>query len=188
MMQRLGHLLRRGIVRSWLLSRFWYRLHGLRIEGQPDDHLWYFAYGANMDNSTFRDKRGMRPLECRAGRVRGYRLRFNLEGRPIGKAAPANIYADASGEVWGVLYRITCRDLLRLDLVERIPGQTYRHLWTDAEDGEGRPVRVITYIAEGRERDGSPSLRYLTLLRGGARAHGLPEHWIQFLDGVRHAE
>jgi gamma-glutamylcyclotransferase len=46
----------------------------------------------------------------------------------------------------------------------------------------------VTYIAEGREVDGKPSLRYLALLREGARAHRLPEHWIRFLDSVRHAE
>jgi hypothetical protein len=34
----------------------------------------------------------------------------------------------------------------------------------------------------------NPSLRYLTLLREGARAHGLPEHWLRFLDDVKHAQ
>jgi hypothetical protein len=46
----------------------------------------------------------------------------------------------------------------------------------------------VTYIARGKETDGNPSLRYLTLLREGARAHGLPEHWVRFLESVNHAE
>jgi len=33
---------------------------------------------------------------------------------------------------------------------------------------------------------GNPSLRYLTLLREGARAHELPEHWIRYLESVEH--
>ena len=37
---------------------------------------------------------GMQPIEWQPGRVSGYRLRFNLEGRPKGKAAPANISPD----------------------------------------------------------------------------------------------
>jgi gamma-glutamylcyclotransferase len=57
-----------------------------------------------------------------------------------------------------------------------------------AEDAEGCPLSVIAYIAQGKEADGDPSLRYLTLLREGARAKGLPGHWLQFLDGIRHAE
>jgi gamma-glutamylcyclotransferase len=185
MMGRVGSLLRRAVARSWLLSRFWYRLYGVRLEGRPDDHVWYFAYGANMNDTAFREQRGMCPLDSRAGRLPGYRLRFNLEGRPAGKAAPANISEDANGEVWGVLHKLTRRDLLRLDLTER---WVYRHLWADAEDRDGRPLRIVTYMARGKEKDGDPSLRYLTLIRDGAHAHGLPEHWIAFLDSVKHAE
>jgi len=176
------------IARSWLLSRAHYRLRGLKLVGRPGDDVWYFAYGANMHDSAFRDRRGMRPLESRPGCVRGYRLRFNLEGRPKGKAAPANICPDANAEVWGVLYRITRAGLLHLDSTEGMPGRRYRHLWIDAADIDGKPLRVVTYVAEGLEADGTPSLRYLTLLRDGARAHGLPEHWLRFLDQVKHAQ
>jgi gamma-glutamylcyclotransferase len=50
-----------------------------------------------------------------------------------------------------------------------------------------QPVSGDDYIANGKEVDGRPSLRYLTLLRDGARAHGLPEHYIRFLDNVEEA-
>ena len=64
-----------------------------------------------MHDSAFRGRRMMRALEWRVGRVRGYRLRFYLEGRPKGKAAPAKLASDALAEVWGVLYRITLQKL-----------------------------------------------------------------------------
>jgi hypothetical protein len=88
-MKRVGGLLRRAVARPWLLSRLWYRLFRLHLEGRPEDHVWYFANGANMNDTAFRERRGMCALESRAGRLRGYRLRFNVEGRPIGKAAAA---------------------------------------------------------------------------------------------------
>lgn len=188
MMRALWQALRRRIARSWTLSKLWYRLRGLRLEGRPDEDVWYFAYGANMHDSAFRERRGMHPLEWRAGRVRGYRLRFNLEGRPKGKAAPANLFPDPQAEVWGVLYRITRRDLVHLDSTEGVPGPRYRHLWVNAEDSDGRPLNAVTFIADGNEVDGNPSFRYLTLLREGARAHGLPEHHLRFLESIRHAE
>jgi hypothetical protein len=78
------------LARSWWLSWCLYRLHGLPLVGPPEEEVWYFAYGTNMHDSAFRGWRGMRPLDWRPGRVRGFRLRFNLEGRPRGKAAPAN--------------------------------------------------------------------------------------------------
>jgi cation transport regulator ChaC len=184
----LQRVLRRGAALSWWRSKLWYRLYGLRIEGLPKDEVWYFAFGANMHDSAFRERRQMRPLEWRPGRIQGYRLRFNLEGRPKGRAAPANIVHDPAAEVWGVLYKITRKDLLWLDCTEGVPGPRYRQLWTEAEDREGRRMRCVTYIAEGKEADGRPSLRYIMLLREGARAHGLPEHWVRFLESVKHAE
>ena len=115
-------------------------------------------------------------------------LRFNLEGRPRGKAAPANVFPDPQEEVWGVLYKLTRRDLVRLDATEGIPWSLYRPLWLDAEDINGRPLQAMTYIAHGKEVDGRPSLRYITLLRDGARTHGLPEHYIRFLERVEAAQ
>jgi cation transport regulator ChaC len=175
---------RRLIARSWLLSRCYYPLRGARLRGRPTDEIWYFAYGANMHDGTFRGRRGIRPLECRCGRISGYRLRFNLEGRPRGKAAPANLCWDPQTEVWGVLYRITRRELMRLDSTEGVPGHGYQHIVVAAQDVEGRVLEAITYKAEGKKVDGKPSLRYIRLLRDGARAHGLPEDYIRFLESV----
>jgi gamma-glutamylcyclotransferase len=53
-----------------------------------------------------------------------------------------------------------------------------------AEDIDGRRLLVVAYIARGKEVDGKPSLRYINLLRNGARAHGLPAHYIRFLESV----
>ncbi len=94
---------RKWAAKSWTLSRLHYRLHKLELTGRPSDAVWYFAYGSNMHDSAFCERRRMRPLEWRPGQIKGHRLRFNLDGRPLGKAAPANISADPSAEVWGVL-------------------------------------------------------------------------------------
>ena len=90
--------------------------------------------------------------------------------------------------MWGVLYRISRRELVQLNAREGIPGRRYLPLWLGAEDMDGNPVGAAAYIADGNEEDGNPSLRYLTLLREGARTHGLPAHWISFLESVEHAE
>jgi hypothetical protein len=140
-----------------------------------------------MHDHTFRVRRGIRPREFRCGRVVGYQLRFNLDGRPKGKAAPANLCLDPNAEVWGVLYRITRRDLMRLDSTEGVPGRGYQHIAVEVEDLDGELLPAITYMARGKEVDGNPSLRYIKLMRDGARAHGLPEYYVRFLEAVEHA-
>lgn len=177
--------LRRLIAKSWRLSLLLQWQRGRPVAGQADDEVWYFAYGSNMHDSAFRERRRMQPLEARAGRIFGFRLRFNLDGRPPGKAAPANIEPDPKGEVWGVLYRLTRHQLVQLDATE---GVRYRHVWATGEDIDGRPLQAVAYLANGNEKDGNPSLRYITLLREGARSHGLPAHWIRYLEGVNHAQ
>ncbi len=171
---------------SWVLPWCVYRLHGIRLIGPPGEEIWYFAYGANMHDSAFREWRGMNPREWRPGRVCGYRLRFNLLA-PRGTATYANLCADPAAEVWGVLYKITRRDLVRLEATEGVPWGGYRPLWLDVEDVNGTVLHAATLMAQGHENDRTPSLRYLTLLREGARAHGLPDHYIQFLEQVEHA-
>src|SRR5215831_5450520 len=148
--------LRRLAAKSWLVSRIYYPLRGVRLVGRPAEEIWYFAYGANMHDRAFRIRRGIRALECRPARVEGFRLRFNLEGRPRGKSAPANLARDPDAEVWGVLYRITRRDLLRLDSTEGVPGQGYRHIEIEAQDADGRLLRAVAYMAPGNETDGKP--------------------------------
>lgn len=179
----------RGLsVRSWPFAKAYYRVWGMPLAGEPDEDIWYFAYGSNMHDAAFVDRRRMTPREWRVGRMDGYRLRFNLDGRPKGKSAPANIEPFSEAEVWGVLYRITRRELIALDSTEGVPGGRYRHVWSHAEDPTGQRVLAVTYAARGNERDGNPSARYITLLRDGARERGLPEHWLTMLDNVREAE
>jgi cation transport regulator ChaC len=172
---------------SWTLSWCLYRLRGIRLIGSSREEIWYFAYGANMHDSAFRDWRGMCPREWRPGRVGGYRLRFNLRAPPTGRAIYANLSADPAAEVWGVLYKITRRDPVRVGAMEGVPWWRYRPLSLDAEDISGTRLEAVAYIAQGDEDDHKPSLRYLTLLREGARAHGLPEHYIRFLEQIEPA-
>ena len=168
MLLRLRIFGRHTVGRSWILTKAFYWTFGIPLEGRPTDEIWYFAFGANMHDSAFRERRRMRPLEWRAGRITGYRLRFNLEGRPKGRAAPANIEPSDESEVWGVLYRITRKDLIWLDATEGVGRGRYRPLWTEATDKAGIRLLCVTYIAKGENADGRPSRRYITLLRDGA--------------------
>jgi gamma-glutamylcyclotransferase (GGCT)/AIG2-like uncharacterized protein YtfP len=93
--------------------------------------------------------------------------------------------ADQNAEVWGVLYKITRRELVRLDATEGIPWSRYRQLWLEVEDIAGNTLRAVTYMAQGGKKEGEPSFRYLTLMREGAQAHGLPERYVSLLERIK---
>ena len=91
-------------------------------------------------------------------------------------------------QVWGVIYKITLRELVRLNVTEGVPGPGYQPVELETEDSNGHVVVAVSYVAEGNSKDGKPSLRYINLLRDGAREHALPPHWIAHLEGVDHAD
>ena len=179
---------RRLVTKSWLASRSHYQRHGLVLHGRPSDVVWYFAYGSNMHEGTFVELRCIKPLDSRVGRIVGYRLRFNLDGRPSGKSAPANICPDDHHEVWWRPIQDHAPGPASSGFHRRSAG--WRLSTSVAEcGGRGRQSDDSRRLRrKGKETDGNPSLRYISLTREGARANRLPEEWIRFLDSVNHAE
>ena len=141
--------------------------------------LWYFAYGSNLDPGTFLGRRGMRPRESCVAILRGYRLVFDL---PIGNGerAVANILAVPGESIHGVAYCITGADTHRLDATEGVP-RAYQRLEIELERTDGEALSAFTYLSSLRRDGRKPSERYLNLLLRGARHHGLPESWIDYL-------
>ena len=170
----------------WRVCRLWVRLRRGRVPppGVPDP-VWYFAYGSNMNERLFRERRHMTPLETRIGRLGGYRLCFSVAGgmRP-GVSAPANIAEAPGSTVHGVLYLLPRRKFVRLDASE---GAQYGYLWTEAEDSAGNRLPVVTYKLRRPASEGLPSLRYLNIVREAARQRGLPDDYVRFLDDTGHA-
>ena len=178
-----------GIMKSvfWFFSRFWVlcrrgRLPPPSLEGP----VWYFAYGSNMNERLFRERRHMTPLETRIGRLHGYRLRFAVGGgaRPD-HSAPADIVESPGSVVDGVLYLLPLRKFVRLDASE---GAQYGYLWSEAEDSAGARVPMVTFKGRWPAVEGRPSLRYLALIREAARQRGLPPETIEFLDRIETME
>src|SRR5262249_54346125 len=59
---------------TWQLLRFWIRLRRGRLPPWSlPDPIWYFAYGSNMNERLFRERRHMTPIETRPARLDGYR-------------------------------------------------------------------------------------------------------------------
>ena len=171
----------------WRVCRLWVRLRRGRVPPPSvPDPVWYFAYGSNMNERLFRERRHMTPLETRIGRLKNHRLCFTVVGgmRP-GMSAPANIADQPDGTVHGILYLLPLRKFVRLDASE---GRQYAYLWTEVEDAAGNIVPVVTYKVPTAVPEGRPSLRYLNLIREAARQRDLPAEYVALLDCVEARE
>jgi len=171
----------------WALLRLWIRYRRARMPpANVPDPIWYFAYGSNMNERLFRERRHMIWHEARVGRLHGYRLGFTVAGgmRP-GVSAPANIVAAPGGVVYGALYLLPLRKFARLDNSE---GKQYDYLWTEAEDLAGNRLPVVTYQVAHAAPEGRPGRSYLNLIREAARQRSLPADYIAFLDSVEARE
>lgn len=145
------------------------------------DPVWYFAYGSNMNERLFRERRHMVWHETRIGRLDGYRLVFTVAGgRTPGVSAPANMVEAPGESVFGVLYQLPLRKFARLDNSE---GRQYQYLWTEVVDSNGRRVAAVSYKAAAAA-EGRPSQSYLNLIREAARQRGLPADYIAHLERV----
>ena len=145
--------------------------------------VWYFAYGSNMSERLFRERRHMVWHDARLARLDGYRLAFTVGGgRRPGVSAPANIVPAQGESVFGVLYQLPLRKFARLDNSE---GRQYQYLWTEVEDSEGRRIAAVTYQAKAASAEGRPSQSYLNLIQRTARERGLPADYVALLDQVK---
>lgn len=175
----------------WLAVRPVIRLRRGRVPpASLTGPVWYFAYGSNMNERLFCDRRHMVWLQTRIGRLDGYRLAFTVAGgRRPGLSAPANIVSAPGESVFGVLYQLPLRKFARLDNSE---GRQYGYLWTEVEDSDGHRIAAVTYqvaqTAAQTAAQGRPSRSYLNLIREAARQRGLPDDYIARLERVEARE
>ncbi len=170
-----------SVLRLWVSHR-----RGRTLPPNLPDPICYFAYGSNMNDRLFRERRHMTPVETRVGRLRDHRLVFTVAGgmKP-GISAPANIVNAPGESVFGLLYLLPLRKFARLDASE---GRQYGYLWTEVEDTTGRRVPIVTYQVPYEAPEGRPRAGYLNLIREAAREHRFPPEYVTFLDQVEARE
>ena len=81
----------------------------------------------------------------------------------------------------GVAYAISDSQAQHLDRTEGVP-KAYRRVAIDLvdDDASGR-MAAFTYLSKRRTHGRKPSERYMGLLLRGARYHGLPKTYVDYL-------
>jgi len=115
----------------------------------------YFAYGSNLDPDQMKKRApGHRPLGV--ARASGYRLAFTKWSGGWGGYV-ADMVADETSQVWGMLYNVTPSDIASLDKKEG--GYKRGPITVCGKDGAS--YQAVAYFVTQRESEGAPSNKYL---------------------------
>ena len=139
--------------------------------------MHYFAYGANMDVETLEERK----VDFKAvaiGKVRDMRLTFHVPGGD--DTGKADLMDDRRSHVHGVVYDVPESSLAGLDVYENIERGRYRRQQVVVQTNRGELTCAIYRGAKFRAGL-KPSVDYLERLVRGAQHHGLPQHYLTFL-------
>jgi cation transport regulator ChaC len=146
--------------------------------------LLYFAYGCNMDAAFLAGMLGIELPPAWPARLDGWRLAFNKGGDgESGDEVVANLVEDETCCAYGVVYRVPREALKTLDAFEQAPEHYRRETVWVAPLGRQARQAAMTYIAQSEftVADAKPARGYLDLLVRGAKLHGLPEAYVDWL-------
>jgi len=139
---------------------------------------WYFAYGANLSRAIFESRRGMKPAAVRRARLEDFRLAFSEPGIPIFEPSFANVEPASGRSVHGVAYAL---DQAEMEALIADESSNYQRIEVFVHEEDDNVLPCVTFQSRRTVPDRAPSFRYRQLLIDGAREHGLPESYIDFL-------
>ncbi|KAL0484498.1 gamma-glutamyl cyclotransferase domain-containing protein [Acrasis kona] len=159
------------------------------------ENVWYLAYGSNMNSKVFKGRRQIKPMQSMAARVPGWTLDFHLPSMPYFEPGMACVHRIEEGEdaqeLHGVLYEVTADDYAH---IRRTEGGGYKDTGyqdTDVEciTYEGKKIHAKTLIRPSNHYQVEnllPSMRYITIIRDGAKEHGLSSEYLEYLNSLKH--
>ncbi|MFY9836728.1 MAG: gamma-glutamylcyclotransferase family protein [Xanthobacteraceae bacterium] len=135
--------------------------------------MLHFAYGSNMHRAVMRRHApGAQPLH--PARLEGHRFVITMDGY-------ASLVPDRRRCVHGLLWRLTARDRVTLDLWENVAAGLYRAEMLPVKDGGGGRRRVLVYVARQGPL-GGPRPGYMEIVVKAARELQLPADYIALLE------
>ena len=133
----------------------------------------HFAYGANMSDAVMR-KHAPTARTLGVAVLAGHRFVIGADG--YASVEPARTQMQ---KVYGVLWRITSHDAVRLDVWENIAGGLYRAETLPVRIG-GRRLPALVYVA--RSGSARPRPGYMELVLAAAREWELPPAYLRSLE------
>ena len=148
----------------------------------------YFGFGSNLEAARLH-------IHCPSARflsiarLANHRLAFSIESKNTWHGGVADVRPEAGSEVWGALWLIDEEHSEPLDRQEGLfrDPPAYQRLRVQLETPAGDLITCRSYQVANPHPDGYlPSPAYLDTMLRGARAIGLPQHYIAALEAIEH--
>ena len=144
-----------------------------------------FAYGSNMDPAQMRERCPASDLSWFVAEARNWRLCFP-RASVRRKGGVGSLAREEGSSVWGVVFTVSERDLVRLDQYEGVPSGAYLREPIQLHDQHGRELSAMTYFAvpDGKVEH-APHRDYIDLYVKGAVYFGLPPNYVESLNAIK---
>lgn len=140
----------------------------------------YFAYGSNMLSRRLRaSKRAPSAVTIDIGFVQGRRLTFDKVSQDGSGKCDIEFTKNPNDRAYGVLFKISSTEKPNLDEVEGL-GKGYEEQKICVITKNGESV-AVTYVATTKEPALRPYHWYKALVVAGAKEHGLPNDYVEWL-------
>ena len=153
-------------------------------ENPTDDSvIYYFGYGSNLDETYFKQ---WTPSATRV--TTAYLPNFEIQFRKYStdlEGGISSIIPKPGGLIEGVVYTIDKKEMEALDILEDVPLGIYNRETFKVISPDGKWYNADLYYVANPKGPFIPSLKYLGYMIKGAKAQGINQPWIDYLEALR---
>ena len=151
----------------------------------PDDDniIYYFGYGSNLDETYFKQ---WTPSAKRVtlAKLPNYEIQFRKYSTDL-EGGISSIVPKPGGMIQGVVYTIDKKEMDALDILEDVPLGIYNRETFKVIATDGTWYNADLYYVANPKGPYTPSVKYLGYMIKGAKAQGINQPWIDYLEVLR---
>ena len=148
-----------------------------------DSVIYYFGYGSNLDETYFKQWTPSAERVTTA-RLPNFEIQFRKYSTDL-EGGISSIVPKPGGMVQGVVYTIDKKEMEALDILEDVPLGIYNRETFKVIAPDGTWYNADLYYVANPKGPYIPSLKYLGYMIKGAKAQGINQPWIDYLEALR---
>jgi|TARA_B100001094_G_scaffold327449_1_gene385677 gamma-glutamylcyclotransferase (GGCT)/AIG2-like uncharacterized protein YtfP len=150
---------------------------------ENDNVIYYFGYGSNLDEDYMRQWTPSLKFVSLA-RLPNFEIQFRKYSTDL-EGGISSIIEKPGGMVQGVIYTIEKSEMEELDVLEDVPLGIYKRETFKVITEDGIWYNADLYRVVTPKGPFIPSIKYLGYMIKGAKAQGINQPWIDYLEALR---